>query len=158
MVGKQTIAIIVASGIGTLACAGFVYLYQQGVLPRFDSAKESPGQATGPSGPEKQTALSPEAQPAGKPKPEASSTAQPPAEPTAVPSFDVVVIDPSGEGVIAGRAAPGWQVNVQSGGASVAVGVEGAGTGVSLGCTTVVGSSVGAPPHDASSSEMKISM
>ncbi len=120
MVGKQTIAIIVASGIGTLACAGFVYLYQQGVLPRFDSAKESPGGGTAPSGPEKaspQTALSPEAQPATKPK--ASSTAQP-AEPTAVPSFDVVVIDPSGEGVIAGRAAPGWQVNVQSGGTSVA--------------------------------------
>jgi len=110
MVGKQTIAIIVASGIGTLACAGFVYLYQQGVLPRFDSGKEASPQA----------ALSPEAQAPGKPKPTATSTAQPAVEPTAVPSFDVVVIDPSGEGVIAGRAAPGWQVNVQSGGTSVA--------------------------------------
>jgi nucleoid-associated protein YgaU len=32
----------------------------------------------------------------------------------------VVVIEPSGEGVIAGRAAPGWKVSVQSGGTKVA--------------------------------------
>src|SRR3990172_7341235 len=44
----------------------------------------------------------------------------PPAEPTPVPTFDVVVIEPSGEGVIARRAAPGWQVSVQSGGTKVA--------------------------------------
>ena len=37
-----------------------------------------------------------------------------------MPTFDVVVIEPSGEGVIAGRAAPGWQVSVQSGGTKVA--------------------------------------
>ena len=43
-----------------------------------------------------------------------------PSEPTSVPTFDVVVIEPSGEGVIAGRAAPGWKVSVQSGGTKVA--------------------------------------
>jgi LysM repeat protein len=37
-----------------------------------------------------------------------------------VPSFDVVMIEPNGEGVIAGRAAPGWQVSVQSSGTKVA--------------------------------------
>ena len=37
-----------------------------------------------------------------------------------MPTFDVVVIDPSGEGVIAGRASPGWQVSVQSGETKVA--------------------------------------
>ena len=51
---------------------------------------------------------------------EASGAAKLNAEPTTVPSFDVVVIDPNGEGVIAGRAAPGWQVSVQSSGTKVA--------------------------------------
>ncbi len=37
-----------------------------------------------------------------------------------MPTFDVVMIEPNGEGVIAGRAAPGWQVSVQSGGTKVA--------------------------------------
>ncbi len=37
-----------------------------------------------------------------------------------MPTFDVVVIEPNGEGVVAGRAAPGWQVSVQSGGTKVA--------------------------------------
>ncbi len=55
-----------------------------------------------------------------KPQAEATGALTPPAEPTSVPTFDVVVIEPSGEGVIAGRAAPGWQVSVQSGGTKVA--------------------------------------
>lgn len=61
--------------------------------------------------------------PADAPKPgqpDQTGALTPPAEPTAVPTFDVVVIEPSGEGVIAGRAAPGWKVNVQSGGVKVA--------------------------------------
>ena len=37
-----------------------------------------------------------------------------------MPTFDVVVIEPNGEGVIAGRAAPGWKVSVQSEGTKVA--------------------------------------
>jgi len=60
------------------------------------------------------------AAPAETPQPDATGALTPPAEPTMVPSFDVVVIEPSGEGVIAGKAAPGWKVSVQSGGAKVA--------------------------------------
>jgi nucleoid-associated protein YgaU len=36
------------------------------------------------------------------------------------PSFDVVRIEPNGDGVIAGRAAPGWKVGVESGGVVLA--------------------------------------
>jgi len=36
------------------------------------------------------------------------------------PSFDVVRIEPTGEGVIAGRAAPGWKIIVESHGVKVA--------------------------------------
>ncbi|MGB2933573.1 MAG: LysM peptidoglycan-binding domain-containing protein [Methyloceanibacter sp.] len=41
-------------------------------------------------------------------------------KPTAVPDFDVVRIEPTGEGVIAGRAEPDWTVRVESGGATIA--------------------------------------
>jgi nucleoid-associated protein YgaU len=37
-----------------------------------------------------------------------------------VPSFDVVRIEPTGEGVIAGRATPGWKIIVESRGVKVA--------------------------------------
>jgi nucleoid-associated protein YgaU len=37
-----------------------------------------------------------------------------------VPSFDVVLIEPSGEGVLAGRAAPGWTVELDNGGIKIA--------------------------------------
>jgi nucleoid-associated protein YgaU len=39
-----------------------------------------------------------------------------PAKHTAVPTFDVVRIEPTGEGVIAGQAEPGWTVKVESAG------------------------------------------
>jgi len=58
-------------------------------------------------------------QPAAEPQADATGALTPPSEPTSVPTFDVVVIEPSGEGVIAGRAAPGWEVSVQSGGTKV---------------------------------------
>jgi LysM repeat protein len=66
-----------------------------------------------------------QAKPAEAPKPEtmpaqSAGALTPPSEPTTVPTFDVVVIEPSGEGVIAGRAAPGWKVSVQTGGVKVA--------------------------------------
>lgn len=120
MIDRKTIAIIVAAGIGLLASAGLIYLYSQGDL-RFETAKQTPASPALP--PQPQTA-SPEtaALPGPSPAPSPKEAAQPslPAEPTAVPTFDVVVIEPSGEGVIAGRAAPGWQVNVKSGDMKVA--------------------------------------
>jgi len=109
MIGRNTIPIILAIGVGLLASAGAIYLYSQGDLPRFEAKQEGPASPTLSPQPKPSpaTAALPESQPAPKPKTEAPGAASP-AEPTVVPTFDVVVIDPSGEGVIAGRASPGW--------------------------------------------------
>ncbi|MGI8851771.1 MAG: LysM peptidoglycan-binding domain-containing protein [Methyloceanibacter sp.] len=58
-------------------------------------------------------------------KPEEKTAEAPAARPSAPdsadqPSFDVVRIEPTGEGVIAGRAAPGWKVMVESRGVKLA--------------------------------------
>src|SRR5262245_59066277 len=124
MIGRNTIPIILAIGVGLLASVGAIYLFNQGGLSPFGARQDAPASPTAspqskPSTPA--TAALPEAspQPAPTPKTEAPRAASP-AEPTVVPTFDVVVIDPSGEGVIAGRAAPRWQVSVQSGETKVA--------------------------------------
>ena len=51
-------------------------------------------------------------------KPAESKPAE--SKPTAVPSFDVVRIEPTGDGVIAGRAEPGWTIALEDGGAKIA--------------------------------------
>jgi nucleoid-associated protein YgaU len=120
MVGR--IAIMVAIGVGLLAAAAVFYLFSQGALPRFETANKTPAGTVAPAAPKAsppQTAALPEPGTAPKAKEEATGVTTP-AQPTVVPSFDVVVIEPSGEGVIAGRAAPGWQVDVESGGTKVA--------------------------------------
>src|SRR5262245_25582629 len=125
MIGRNTIPIILAIGVGLLASAGAIYLVSQGGWSPFGAKQGAPASPTASPQPNKPstpaTAALPESSPqqAPKPKTEASHAASP-AEPTVVPTFDVVVIDPSGEGVIAGRAAPGWQVSVQSGETKVA--------------------------------------
>ena len=122
MIGTKAIAIMVAIGVGLLAGLAGIYLYQQGI--GFPSSPEPVDATAGsqPAAPEPadhpQNAAEPE--PSAKLHAEAPGATRPEAEPTAVPSFDVVVIQPGGEGVIAGRAAPGWQVSVQSGGTKVA--------------------------------------
>ena len=124
MSDRKAIAIVVAIGVGLLAGAGGLYLYQQGTLLPFDTAKKSPDGTTVPPGAElspPETATTPETGQGSKPTPEATGVVRPDAEPTVVPSFDVVVIEPDGEGVIAGRAAPGWQVSIETGGTKVAV-------------------------------------
>ena len=126
MIGRNTIPIILAIGVGLLASAGAIYILSEGGFSPFESKQEAPAGPTASPQPGKPsppaTAALPESspQPSPKPKPEAPHAASPPAEPTVVPTFDVVVIDPSGEGVIAGRASPGWQVSVQSGETKVA--------------------------------------
>jgi nucleoid-associated protein YgaU len=121
MIGNKGIAIIIALGVGLLAGLGGIYLYQQGNGVPFSAGPETtsagnPPAASAPSEP--QTAATPA--PGAQVQAEASDAAKLNSEPTTVPSFDVVVIDPNGEGVIAGRAAPGWQVSVQSSGTKVA--------------------------------------
>lgn len=99
--GSKGVALVVAViGVIALAAAG-VYLYRhQGATP---SAEDKV--ATG----EKPAAE--QAKPA-ETKPES--------KPTAVPSFDVVRIEPTGDGVIAGRAEPGWTIALEDGGAKIA--------------------------------------
>jgi len=120
MIGNRLIAIIAAMvAIGAaLAVAGLYIDWQKKFAP--PSIEQGPvagvDGATVPAEPKNATPGEEEP----KPQAEATGALTPPGEPTSVPTFDVVVIEPSGEGVIAGRAAPGWQVSVQSGGVKVA--------------------------------------
>ncbi|OFW71424.1 MAG: hypothetical protein A2W02_02060 [Alphaproteobacteria bacterium RBG_16_64_48] len=120
MIGNKFIAIIAAMvAIGAaLAVAGLYIDWQKMFAPPAIEQGPVAGVdgATVPAEPK--TVTPGEDEP--KPQAEATGAPTPPAEPTPVPTFDVVVIEPSGEGVIAGRAAPGWQVSVQSGGTKVA--------------------------------------
>jgi nucleoid-associated protein YgaU len=120
MTGNRFIAIIAAMvAVGAaLAVAGLYVDWGKmsaplGVEPGPVARQDAPALPAEP-----QTATTTE-ETEGKPA-EATGTLRPPSEATSVPTFDVVVIEPSGEGVIAGRAAPGWKVNVQSGGTKVA--------------------------------------
>ncbi len=121
MIGSKFIAIIAAMvAIGAALAVAGLYLYRQGCSrPRQSSRGRWPARTVqaragraGSRHPWRGTCRSR--------KPRRPAPLTPPAEPTSVPTFDVVVIEPSGEGVIAGRAAPGWQVSVQSGGTKVA--------------------------------------
>jgi nucleoid-associated protein YgaU len=107
MTGNKFIAILPAmvAGAAALAVAGLYIDWERLFSP---SAIEQ-----GP------VAAAPEAATSETKPGEAIGALTPPSEPTVVPTFDVVVIEPSGEGVIAGRAAPGWKVSVQSGGVKV---------------------------------------
>jgi hypothetical protein len=102
--GSRFVALLVAViGVIALAAAG-VYLYRhQGAAPRVED-KAAEGE-----------------KPGEQPKPGESQPAETaPSKPTSVPSFDVVRIEPTGEGVIAGRAQPGWTITLESGGNKIA--------------------------------------
>jgi nucleoid-associated protein YgaU len=117
MTGNKFIAILAAmvAGGAALAVAALYIDWQRLSAP--PASEQTPvaadGKASDPSEPQA-------AAPSEGKRSDATSALTPPSEPTTVPSFDVVVIEPSGEGVIAGRAAPGWSVSVQSGGVKVA--------------------------------------
>ena len=120
MIGNKAIAIIVASGVGLSAGTAAIYVYQK---DRFGLSKDSPAETSAPterqaSPPRGAAPVKPEQ--TAKRRGERQGAVRPEAEPTTVPSFDVVVIQPNGDGVVAGRAAPGWQVSVQSGDTEVA--------------------------------------
>ena len=121
MIGTKAIAILIALGVGLLAGLGGIYLYQRGAGFPFggqESVATGDGSANAPAPSESQAAAP--AEPAPKVQAEGTGGVGTSAEPTTVPSFDVVMIEPNGEGVIAGRAAPGWAVSVQSSGTKVA--------------------------------------
>jgi len=122
MIGRKLIVVIAA--IVALAGGVLLGLYGLGLDPFAPaSTGQEPvadaGSASKPPAEPEATTNAPEAE-APKPQANATGAPTPPSEPTSVPTFDVVVIEPNGEGVIAGRAAPGWKVSVQSEGAKVA--------------------------------------
>ena len=100
--GSKGVALVVAViGVIALAAAG-VYLYRhQGATPSAED-KVATGEKPG-------------AEPA---KPAETKPAE--SKSTAVPSFDVVRIEPTGDGVIAGRAEPGWTIALEDSGAKIA--------------------------------------
>ena len=103
--GSKGVALLVAViGVIALAAAG-IYLYRhQGAAPSVED-KVATGEK--PAAEQAKQGESPPAETA-------------PSKPTSVPSFDVVRIEPTGEGVVAGRAQPGWTVTLESGGEKIA--------------------------------------
>jgi LysM repeat protein len=103
--GSKVIALLVATiGVIALAAAG-IYLYRHhGPGP---SVVETVATGEKPA---------PEPQKSAESKPAESA----PAKPTSVPSFDVVRVEPTGEGVMAGRAESGWTIDIESEGNKIA--------------------------------------
>jgi LysM domain len=114
--------IVAIAAVVALAGGALLGLYVLGQGPFAPSTSEQgpvadAGGGSAPTQPE--PAATPPSEPAAKPQADATGGLTAPSEPTSVPTFDVVVIEPNGDGVVAGRAAPGWQVSVQSGGTKV---------------------------------------
>ncbi|HEV3242658.1 MAG TPA: Ig-like domain-containing protein, partial [Methyloceanibacter sp.] len=103
--GSKVVALLVAViGVVALAAAG-IYLYRHhGPAPSVEE-KVATGEKPAP-----------EPQKPAEPKPAESV----PSKPTSVPSFDIVRIEPTGEGVMAGRAEPGWTISIESEGSKIA--------------------------------------
>jgi hypothetical protein len=121
MIGRKLIVVIAA--IVALAGGALLGLYVLGQGPFAPpSGEQGPVADSGvapPSPAAPDAAATASEQPAAQPQADATGALTPPPQPTTVPTFDVVVIEPNGEGVVAGRAAPGWEVSVQSGGTKV---------------------------------------
>ncbi len=109
MTGRELIPwVVLGAGVVSVAVA-LVYFYSPS-LTSPPAAEQVP--ATQPLAPQAEAP----AEPPSKPQAEATGALEPPSKPMTVPTFDVV----SGEGVLAGRAEPGWNVSVESGGTKVA--------------------------------------
>jgi nucleoid-associated protein YgaU len=126
---KKSTGWLAAILVGACAGAAALYLHAQGLIPPLSIGQESetagvpvaspaPTQAT-PSAPAEPRASASAEEPS-QPQIAATGEVAQPAKPMTVPSFDVVLVDPSGEGVLAGRAQPGWTVSLESGGKKVA--------------------------------------
>ena len=113
MTGRELIPwVVLGAGVVSVAVA-LVYFYGPS-LTSPPAAEQVP--AAQPAAPLAEAPA--EQQP--KPQAEATGAVEPPSKPMTVPTFDVVLVEPSGEGVLAGRAEPGWNVSVESGGTKVA--------------------------------------
>ncbi len=117
--GRNAVASLAALAAVILLCVAGVYLYRQtlpmqqgeGSKSAGGTAALSPAPAPPPAGPQ---AAAP------RPAPQGEAASAPPEEAMVVPSFDVLLVEPSGEGVFAGRSGPGWTVELQSRGMKLA--------------------------------------
>lgn len=116
---NDIVSIAAILAVIVLGVAG-VYLYRQArPLQLGEGSKPIGGGTTAPV--PAPAPVAPEASvPQPRPTPPAEAASAPPGEPMVVPSFDVVLVEPTGEGVFAGRAGPGWKVEIESGGAKIA--------------------------------------
>src|SRR5215831_17619506 len=119
---KRSIGWLAAILVGVGAGAAALYLYSQGLIPPLPMGQGA-GTDNGPvasSAPAKPEASAPAEAPS-QPQIAATGEVAQPAKPMTVPSFDVVLVEPNGEGVLAGRAQPGWTVTLETGGTKVAM-------------------------------------
>jgi nucleoid-associated protein YgaU len=109
-VGAGALAVVIA-GAGAV-----VWIRAEQLEP---NPADIPVVASAPAEPKPPTAAP--AQPAAQ-APQAAASASAPSDkvPTPGPAFDIVNVDPSGEAVIAGRAAPNAKVELRDGGKTVA--------------------------------------
>jgi len=116
---NAVVSIAAILAVIVLGVAG-VYLYRQArPLQLGEGSKPIGGGTTAPA--PAPAPVAPEASvPQSQPTPPAEAASAPPDEPMVVPSFDVVLVEPTGEGVFAGRAGPGWKVEIESGGTKIA--------------------------------------
>jgi len=110
---KGTIALLGAAAAAVVAVLLGVLYWSWSGKPET-SQNAAPGQTAQPSVPPVQPAPS-QQQAAAKPTAPGEAPAAPAKEAAVVPSFDVVRVEPDGESVIAGRAAPGATIELLRG-------------------------------------------
>jgi len=119
---KRSTGWLAAILVGVGAGAAALYLYSQGLIPPLPTGQGA-GTDNGPvasSAAAKPEASAPVEAPS-QPQIAATGEVAQPAKPITVPSFDVVLVEPNGEGVLAGRAQPGWTITLETGGTKVAM-------------------------------------
>src|SRR5581483_6148830 len=113
---RNAVASLVALLAVILLGVAGVYLYRQAMpVPQGDGSGGTAALAPAPA-----PAVPQVAAPQPQPAPQSEAASAPPEDPMVVPSFDVVLVQPSGEGVLAGRAPPGWTVELDSSGSKIA--------------------------------------
>ena len=119
---KRSTGWLAAILVGVGAGAAALYLYSQGLIPPL-STGQGGGTDNGPvasSAAAKPEASAPVEAPS-QPQIAATGEVAQPAKPITVPSFDVVLVEPNCEGVLAGHAQPGWTITLETGGTKVAM-------------------------------------